>query len=56
MARYSKFLVAAAGAVVLIGDVFLGGVFLSEDIEAAIISLLTALAVYQVRNAPPLPE
>lgn len=53
MSQYSKFFVAAAGAVVLIGDALLGGVFFSQEIETAVISLLTALSVYAVPNTPP---
>jgi hypothetical protein len=50
VSKYRKFLVAAAGAVVLVGDVFLGGVFFSLEIETSLVGLLTALSVYQVPN------
>lgn len=52
MGQYSKFFVAAAGAVVLIGDMLLGGVFFSEQVEQSVIALLTALSVYGVPNTP----
>lgn len=53
MSNYRKFLVAAAGAVVLIGDAFFAnGVFFSEDIEGAVIALLTAVGVYAFPNTP----
>jgi hypothetical protein len=53
MSKYRKFIVAATGAVVIIGDVFFAnGVLFSEGIETSVIALLTAISVYGVSNTP----
>lgn len=55
MSRFSKLLAALAGTVAIVADAMLDGVFVSTEIEAVVLSLVSAYFVYRLPNAPPAP-
>ena len=55
MARYAKFFAALGGVIAIVADALADGVILAPELEAIIIAAVSAVFVYQLKNADPAP-
>jgi hypothetical protein len=52
MSKYRKFLVALGAAVALVASALADGVFTSQETEAIVLAIVSAVFVYLVPNEP----